>query len=334
MILADYCETPKVSVFLPIYGVEKYIEKCIRSLFVQTLDEMEFIFVDDCTPDKSCDILYKLVEEYSQTIKEKRWSVILEHHKRNEGLAAARKTGIELSKGKYLIPCDSDDWVDPKMYEELYTKAISQNADLIFCDYFVSENETNLGHEKIVKKNINDLSRNGLLKRLLLEETLNPVWSVMGKKELFNSIECPRGGQAEDKTFLIQLCALSDSSLYLDKPLYYYRHTPTSFFRSNEIDKVIRRYLQFHDNCELLMPLLNKIIEEGIPSLCVDVFLLKAKSVLAPYLYNVQCREFWREHYPESSKYCLLNPYLTIKEKLKYIIFSCKVIYYSFLGEK
>ena len=82
---------PKVSVLVPVYGVEKFIERCARSLFEQTLNDMEFIFVDDCTPDRSIEILKSVIEEYRLRFAEKKYEVRIERLPTNSGLAAVRK---------------------------------------------------------------------------------------------------------------------------------------------------------------------------------------------------------------------------------------------------
>lgn len=107
---------PKVSVIIPVYGVEKYIERCARSLFEQTLEDMEFIFVDDSTRDNSIDILLEVINEYPQ----RKNQIKILTHEVNKGLPAARQTGIKAAKGDYIAHCDSDDWVTPNAYQEMY----------------------------------------------------------------------------------------------------------------------------------------------------------------------------------------------------------------------
>lgn len=98
---------PKVSVIIPVYGVEKYIERCVRSLFEQTLDDIEYIFVDDCCLDRSIEILDNVIKEYPN----RRTDIKIVHHKENKGLAQARQSGIKVATGEYFVHCDSDDWV-------------------------------------------------------------------------------------------------------------------------------------------------------------------------------------------------------------------------------
>jgi len=117
---------PKVSVIIPVYGVEKYIERCIRSLFEQTLDDIEYIFVDDCTPDNSISILRKVLSEYPN--REKQVKIL--HHEKNKGLAQARQTGLKIASGEYIAHCDSDDWVDKDLYKIAHNKAKSESLDV------------------------------------------------------------------------------------------------------------------------------------------------------------------------------------------------------------
>ena len=102
----------RVSVVVPIYNVSQYIERCVRSLFEQTLQDIEYIFVNDCTPDASIAILEKLMEEYPA--RKKQSQVI--HHEKNQGLACSRIDGVKVATGKYIIHCDSDDWVDTRNF--------------------------------------------------------------------------------------------------------------------------------------------------------------------------------------------------------------------------
>lgn len=126
----------KVSVCIPVYGVEKYIERCARSLFEQTMkDDIEFIFVDDCTPDKSIEILQNVLEEYP----ERKEQVKIIRHEVNKGLTGARNTALKVTSGDYIIHCDSDDWVDPDLYERMYIQAVTTQSDIVCCDMVLEQ---------------------------------------------------------------------------------------------------------------------------------------------------------------------------------------------------
>ncbi len=124
---------PKVSIITPVYGVERYIERCAHSLFNQTMSrDVEYIFVIDASPDRSLDVLKEVVAQYS-------WlDVKIVEQPYNMGVAAARSVGIHKAKGEYTLHADSDDWFELTMIEELYEKAVSEDADMVLCDYFVN----------------------------------------------------------------------------------------------------------------------------------------------------------------------------------------------------
>lgn len=125
---------PKVSVLVPVYGVEKYIERCARSLFEQTLDDIEFIFVDDCTPDRSIDILKVVIEKFRLRFGEKKYVVRIERMPMNSGQGAVRRHGIQLATGDYITFCDSDDFMPEDAVESLYNLAVESDADIVSGD--------------------------------------------------------------------------------------------------------------------------------------------------------------------------------------------------------
>lgn len=122
---------PKVSVIIPVYNVEPYIERCLHSLFSQTLDDMEFIFVDDCSADGSS---AKIAEVLGLYPARKAQTRVLRHEV-NRGVAAARTSGIVAAEGDYIIHCDPDDYVDTDMYEAMYDRAVAVDADIVACHY-------------------------------------------------------------------------------------------------------------------------------------------------------------------------------------------------------
>lgn len=122
---------PKVSIIVPVYNVEKYLDRCLQSLLNQTLKDIEIILVDDQSPD-NCP---KMCEYYAKI--DKRVKVI---HKKNGGLGFARNSGLEIATGEYVAFVDSDDFVDVGMYEKLYSIASINNSDIVFCGFNSFEN--------------------------------------------------------------------------------------------------------------------------------------------------------------------------------------------------
>ena len=114
--------SPKISIIVPVYNVEKYIRRCLDSIAAQTFTDWECICVDDGTPDASG----KICNEYAQ--KDSRFVVI---HKENGGVSSARNAGLNVAKGEYVTFCDSDDWVEKEMLEVLYNTALETDADVV-----------------------------------------------------------------------------------------------------------------------------------------------------------------------------------------------------------
>lgn len=120
-----------ISVIIPIYNVEKFVERCILSIINQTYTkEVECIIVNDCTPDSSMKIVERLVADYKGQIRFK-----LLNHERNKGIAAVRNTGLNAASGDYIIYIDSDDYCEQDMLEKMYTKAVEEDADVIVADF-------------------------------------------------------------------------------------------------------------------------------------------------------------------------------------------------------
>ena len=156
-----------VSVIIPVYNVEKFIERCAHSLFSQTLENMEFIFVDDCSKDNSIAVIEKVLLEYPN----RKEQVTICKQKKNGGPSLARNVGINLAKGEYIAFCDSDDWVELDMYESLYKKAIHTSSDIVFCN-FLMEYQDNVQAYKTIDCNKQD-------KNKLLNDYISSVWTVL-----------------------------------------------------------------------------------------------------------------------------------------------------------
>lgn len=120
---------PKISVIIPVYNVEKYIERCARSLFEQTLDDIEYVFVNDASTDASMQVLENVIECFPH----RRERILLIDQPVNNGPSITRNLGLRNASGRYVIFCDSDDYVDLNAYESLYAKALLNDADIVAC---------------------------------------------------------------------------------------------------------------------------------------------------------------------------------------------------------
>ena len=133
----DASEAIAVSILIPVYGVEDYIERCARSVFEQTYSNIEYIFCDDCSPDHSISVLRRVMKDYPHRAKHTR---ILKH-KKNRGLAAARNTLVEVCQTDWLMHVDSDDWVEPSAVEHLVNRQLETSADIVSGDFIFERQE-------------------------------------------------------------------------------------------------------------------------------------------------------------------------------------------------
>lgn len=197
----------KVSVIVPVYGVEKYIGKCLDSLVNQTLEDIEIIVVNDGSKDNSQLIIDEYVNKYPSNLK----SYIME----NGGQGSARNLGIEKANGQYIAFVDGDDYVQLDMFEKMYKKATSNNADIVICDYYNVDESYHL--VKTVKeiRYFDDDKLNGLL-------ASKAVWNKIYKKELLVDKQFRTKVWYEDFDFTIK--TICDASIidFIDEPLYNY----------------------------------------------------------------------------------------------------------------
>lgn len=206
----------KVSILVPVYGVEKYIEKCARSLFEQSYENIEYVFVDDCSPDNSINVLNHVIDDYPQ----RKNSIKIIRHKENMGLAAARNTGILNANGDYLFNMDSDDYLELNTIEILKDAAIESNADIVTCDY----KKVYPNRWTILKSDISE-DKPRYIRNLLTRRTSFNLSGKLIRKALItkNDIHAISGiNQAEDYITYPRLAYYADKIAYVNKPLYNY----------------------------------------------------------------------------------------------------------------
>lgn len=225
----------KVSIIVPFYNVENYIEKCLQSLVNQTLEEIEILLVNDGSQDKSEKIAKKFVETYPDKI------VYLK--KENGGLSDARNYAIPYAKGEYIAFLDSDDYVEPNMYEEMYDKAKKENLDYVECNFLWEYPDKVLESRGKLYSN----------KKEMFLHTRVVAWNKLIKREVIqnNKIEFPKGYRYEDVEFFYKI--LPDINTYgiVQKPFIHYVQRENSISnvqnsRTKEIIDVLEHVIQYY----------------------------------------------------------------------------------------
>ena len=210
----NHCSNPKVTINVPVYNVESYLPQCLDSLLNQTLREIEILLVDDGSTDNSG----RICDEYA--LKDSRIRVF---HKKNGGLASVRQYALERANGEYFISCDSDDWIEPIMYEELYREANRENADIVICDFFYNyPNGKQVQAENIPK----DCSQDTLLKDVLMRRLSGTTCSKLFRKDVFcrYQLSWEDGiNLGEDLFMFLKLLQCPLKIVCIPKALYHYR---------------------------------------------------------------------------------------------------------------
>lgn len=206
----------KVSVLVPVYNVSKFIERCAVSLFEQTFDDIEFIFVDDCSPDNSVAILTDVIKRYPK----RQSKVRIISHQSNRGLAGARNTGVENAAGEFILHVDSDDYIEKNMVQLMYNKAIESDADVVLCDFFLEWANSS----KVVSQNYSE-DKFEFVNLILQNRSTPAVWNKMFKRILYteNNIKNPLGiNLGEDLVTTPKLIYKAKKIVKVHKPLYHY----------------------------------------------------------------------------------------------------------------
>lgn len=304
---------PKVSVIVPVYGVEKYLERCARSLFEQTLDDIEYLFIDDCTPDRSIEILQQVLEEYPQ----RKPQVVIHQMEKNSGQAAVRKWGMQNATGEYVIHCDSDDWVDTDMYRAMYEKAKKEEADVVVCDFVLTDGQTVLERTK----GCSGSDVNSFLQRQLLQRD---PWSLCNK--LFRKTACykglkyPEGDMGEDMVMCLQLMLQCQTMAYIAEPYYNYYVNTTSISKNRSAALHIRNFERLKTNTDLMIAILNEHNIEH-KKWVINGLQYNATITLMNVMHsNKECRKLWVNTYPHANWRYMINPYMKVERRFKCLL--------------
>lgn len=219
---------PVISIVVPIYGVERYIEQCARSLFAQSYDALQFVFVNDGTKDRSMEILNGLIESEYSHLKDR--IVIVD--KKNGGLPAARRTGLEHVTGDYVYNVDPDDWISDGSMEKIASVAESTDADIIYFHYVKEyENRSSVKTEGFYT----GADRASYVRNMYNHRAYGTLCNKCIKTSLFrdHQIFVPSYGHAEDCCISVQVAGYSSRIERLDEIIYHYRkNNPTSLTRN------------------------------------------------------------------------------------------------------
>jgi len=233
---------PLLSVIVPCYNVEQYLDKCVSSIVAQTYSNLEILLIDDGSPDR-CGIF---CDEWQE--RDSRVRVI---HKQNEGLAYARKTGVENATGEYITFVDADDWIDPEMYADMMMALLSTNSEIAQCGVYLAHEDGSLERRNHEQKT-NTFEIIGRVESVLLilenKKWRSWMWNKIFKKHLLNNIKFLKGnGYAED---FVSMYAFhnSNQSVYLHKEYYFYLQRSDSIsYDIKNIQRALKNHIDFFE---------------------------------------------------------------------------------------
>lgn len=234
----------KVSILVPVYNVEKYVSKCLESLFSQTYTNLEYIFIDDCSTDNSMKIIIDFLDLY----KQRKESVKIIKHEKNRGLAAARNTAVKAATGEFIVHVDSDDWVETSMIEKLVQMQQNFNADIVNCGHILHTKRNTIMRIEKYNEDVHKLTLN-----ILRGDLFHYIWGRLIRKALYETynIKNIEGANVSEDLYTSSLLFYNAHKIvYLKEALYHYNCFNDSSYCSyftedkNHQDWVNRDYLR------------------------------------------------------------------------------------------
>lgn len=299
-----------ISIIVPIYNVEKYLPKCIESIINQTYKNLEIILVDDGSKD-DCP---KICDKYKK--EDKRIKVI---HKENGGLSDARNKGLEISKGKYLIFVDSDDYIDMHMVEKLYNDLIENNADISICNHYRDYQNGILEVKNFPNKKV-VVTKEEIFYNIYNNYSVPTIisWGKIYKKALFKNIRYPLGKLHEDEAIIIDILANTSRISYFDEPLYYYVQRQDSITKQFNLKRL--DIIPIHES--RIEKIKNNYSKELL-YLEYRAYIKRLIKIIVPGLNSIgefEKADYYEKKYKDLITYVASNFKISNKEKLKWFI--------------
>lgn len=308
---------PKISVIIAVYNVEPYIERCLHTLFRQSFDDIEYIFVNDGSTDRSPNIITEVLKQYPH----RNSLVKILQHECNKGLAAAHTTGILAAKGEYIICCDPDDYIETNMYELMYNTAEKTRADIVMCNHLCERNG------QIYTKNINiEASPIECIRTWYTKGTdYSMLWDKLVRRPIFiqNNIFPYLGiDNGEDFGCMVRVLYYARSIVHVPKALYHYVR------RDNSISKQAMTRKTFDSRLRLAQEICTFLKDKGFDDFCNNMkFDIKLSG---RHLFNDKESE-WFNIFPECHKHIMSYKGNSLKSRLLWWMALRNVITYKLL---
>ena len=319
-------EEKKISVIVPIYNVEKYLEKCINSIVFQTYKNIEILLIDDGSTDKSSYIC----EEWKK--RDSRINVV---HKANGGLSDARNCGLNIASGEYVCFIDSDDYIENDYIEKLYKILIENKLRVSQCGInYINENDKKLkqiGYRTDIVLKGREIIKDSCDKHFIENEV---VWNRLYDIKIFENLRFPKGKIHEDEYITYKILYNEDKIAITAECLYKYRQSNNSIMRSKYSIKKFRDFSEAYKEKIMYfkeredIELYDMVIRSYLSNLS-NIFIKIKKNIPNSRKYLEEIKEEYRYYF----KYVINSKNLALKNKIKISIFYCSPLLYTGLKE-
>ena len=306
---------PKVSIIVPVYAVEVYIGQCARSLFSQTWENCEFIFVDDGSPDGSVAVLEGVLSEEFPQLR----SRVKILHEPNSGPQRARMAGLAEATGDYIIHVDSDDWVEPDYIKDLLEKAIEEDADVVYCDFYKEYPNRN----KVYREG-DVVPATGPVAAKCMHNSIirGYMWNKLERRSLYDlpSMFEPLHGYHEDLVLQTQTLCKAEKVVHLEKPLYHYRRRRKGALTAGSLVKTRK------ESSENMLLFYDSLPKDSVPFKACGIDILLRGGWYSACIFNFK---LLRSH-PEAVKDLLAADYVhncrVPVSKQRFTKFICRLL--------
>lgn len=311
----------KLSVIIPVYNIEEYIERCVESVLVQDYPNFEVILVDDGSQDNSGNICDLLSEKYNSI------SVI---HKLNGGLSEARNVGIDAARGDYIVFIDGDDFIDSNMFSELMEFCNTDKYDIVGCHHKDDYDGKIINSNRQVK----DFDSNGIeALKLLLEGKLIPgtACAKIIKKNLLSNIRFPVGKTYEDVYFTTEILLNVKSAHFTTKAYYHYWHRSDSITTEEYSEKSWDIVDAYHFSYERIMKEAPQLENQILFRLYWAHFVVLDRMLMSEYESDLEKRKFLVKYLRENFGNIIKCDYFSKGRKLLAVALMINLNFYKLL---
>lgn len=306
-----------ISIIIPIFQVEKYLDKCISSIVTQSYHNIEIILVDDGSFDNSSTICDRWRNMDS------RIKVI---HKINGGLSQARNWGLKLAKGDFIGFVDSDDWIEPNMYEVLMSAIQETNADIAICDYRLVHEDSKVEKINVISSSRKLFSSEEALKMIIKGENLHSfVWNKLYKRKVISSIFFPESKIYEDILWTCKVVGNANILVHVGRQLYHYLYRPISLSHNNQ--QIAKRQLNIVEMREQRIEYIHKYFPtlEQTAIQCLQQYCCWTYVDISINYYHLDVdeaiRQYLLQHFYKYKLSIFTERGNSIKQKVSLIIF-------------